>query len=224
MALYDSADLLARCKLDAQRPAIDELMSDTSWYIYLQEAQTYWVPQIATHFPEVMYGPPELMTTADGGQTYTVSGYPLGHMEIRASRNGVVLLPGPEWDESSAFTQEGQIIRIPAGRSRVFPNGPYARYVKVPGLLDASNQPTLKPDFCRLLLVVRACYYYASRGGYRDPTPFEQKEQKLWSGDPNLAGDVGFLGALKAQYFGAGQAAVSQQADPAWWRGTPDLR
>lgn len=224
MAQYDSADLLARCKATAQRPATDEDMSDVQWYSFLEEAQTYWIGQLAVHVPEVMYGAPELMTTPDAGATYTVAGYPLGHLEIRSARNGYLLRPGPEWDEASDYTQEGQIIRIPGGRTRSFGTlGPYARYVPVPGVLNAGAAPVMKPAHMRLLLVARACYLYALRGGYRDPTPFLQLEQKLWAGDPNLLGDTGYLGQLKTQYFGSGMAAVAQN-DNAWWRGSPDLR
>jgi hypothetical protein len=222
VAQYDSADLLARCKTLAQRPTTDEDMSDATWYGFLEEAQTYWIGQLAAHVPEVMYDAPELMTSSDGGETYTVASYPLGHMEIRASRNGALLRPGPEWDEAADYTQEGQTIRIPGGRTRSFSSGPYARYVKVPGLLNGATAPVLRPAHMRLLLVARACYLYALRGGYRDPTPFLQLEQKLWAGDPNLAGDTGYLGQLKTQYFGAGMAAV-RPLDDAWWRGSPDL-
>jgi hypothetical protein len=224
VAQYDSADLLARCKVLAQRPAVDEDMDDPKWYQFLEEAQTEWVGQIANHAPEVMYGPPELMTTPDGGATYTVAGYPLGYMEIRSSRGGPLLRPGAEWDDNADFTQEGQIIRIPSGRTRSFGStGPYARYVAVPGLLNGATQPVLKPAHMRLLLVATACYLFATRGGYRDPTPYLQLQQKLWHGDPNLPGDIGFLGSLKTQYFGSGMAAI-QQGSGDWWRGSPDLR
>lgn len=225
MAYVDSADLLARTKALAQRPTTDEDMSDAQWYLFLGEAQVYWTTQIATHVPEAMVSAPELMSTSDSGATYTVASYPLGHMEIRSARNGYLLRPGPEWDENSDYTPEGQTIRIPGGRTRVFSAGPYARYVKMPTLLDGSTPPTLKPDFCRLLLPPRACYIYATRGGYRDPSPYLLMEQKMWGGDPDLPGDVGYMGALKAQYFGSGQAAVtSGPFDDAWWRGSPDLR
>lgn len=221
MAMYDSADLLSRVKVDAQRPATDEDVTDAIWYQFLEEAQTYWIGQFAVHAPEVMYGAPELMTTSDSGATYTVASYPLGHMEIRSSRSGPLLRPGPDWDPNSDYTPEGQIIRIPDGRRRTFTTGPYARYVAAPGLLSGAVAPVLKPAHMRLLLVPRACYYYALRGGHRDPTPFLQKEQKLWAGDPNLSGDTGFLGQLKTQVFGAGMAAAHGGDAP--WYMSPDL-
>ena len=222
MALYDSADLLAKVKALAQRPASDEAITDAQWYLWLGDAQTYWMTQIATHCPDLNVTV-ELMASSDGGATYTLSASPIGHVEVRSRRNGELLRPGPDWDPNSDYVPEGQTIRIPDGRTRTFTNGPYARYVKVPGALDGSTAPVLKPEFCRLLLVPQACYYYATSGGYRDPAPYLLMAQKLWAGHPNIPGDTGFLGALKAQYFGSGQAAVVADADAAWWRGSPDL-
>jgi hypothetical protein len=117
---------------------------------------------IATHCPELNYGAPELMVTADAGKTYTVASYPLGHMEIRSARDGYLMRPGPEWDENSDYTPEGQTIRIPGNRTRTFSAGPYASYVPVPTTLDGSTAPVLKPAFARLLLIPRACYLYAT--------------------------------------------------------------
>jgi hypothetical protein len=180
---------------------------------------------IATHCPELNYGAPELMVTADAGKTYTVASYPLGHMEIRSARDGYLMRPGPEWDENSDYTPEGQTIRIPGNRTRTFSAGPYARYVPVPTTLDGSTAPVLKPAMARLLLIPRACYLYATSGGYRDPSPYLLHEQRLWGGDPNIPGDTGILGMLKTQYMGSGQAAIrSGYFDNAWWRGSADLK
>lgn len=223
MAQYDAADLLARVRTDLQRPEVSEDNPDALFYQYLEEAQVYWAGQFAVHAPEVLYSPPEPMTTADGGLTYTTANYPIGHMEIRHGRGGALLTPGPDWDDRADYTPEGQTIRMPGGRARTFPQGLYARYVAVPGLLNEDNEPTLRPPHMRLLLVPRACYYYATRGGYRDPAPYLLKEQKLWGGDPNLAGDTGFLGQLKTQVFGSGVAAVRGGSDQPWWRSSADF-
>lgn len=223
MAQYDSADLLARVKLMAKRPALDEDITDAQWYIYLEEAQTEWMALLAAHVPEFNYSAPELMTTPDLGETYTLAAEPLGgHLEIRASRDGVVLNSGPEWSENADYTPEGQIIRIPSRRRRIFSNGPYARYVKAPGLLSAAVQPVLKPAWCRLLLIPRACFKWASAGGVRDPSYYDAIEQRMWAGDPDKAGDVGFLGTLKTQHFTSGMAAVASHDQP-WYR-NPDMR
>lgn len=217
MAQYDSADLLARVKLFANRPVTDERISDPTWYTLLEEAQSYWLPQIAVHAPELNYVAPELMTTADGGLTYTTLLEPLSNVEVLATLHGPPLTPGPFWGPGD-FCREGQIIRMCYGRARQFGGlGPYARYVPVPGLLDATpgNEPVLKPAYMRLLLVPRAAYLFSAQGGTLDPTYCLQAEQRLWSGDPNLAGDTGYLGRLKTSDWNGGAAAV--RGDSGLW-------
>lgn len=223
MAQYDSADLLARTKRLAKRPATDEDIADADWYVKLEEAQTKWMGQLASLVPEVNYGPPELLTTSDAGLTYDLVSEPLGgHLELKASLTGITLLPGTDWG-SGDFVIEGQKIRIPGGRRRTFPGGPYARYVKAPGLLSAAVQPVLKPAFCRLLLPPTACLLFALEGGgIRDPNYYRSLIQTLWTGDPDMPGDGGFLQVLKTQYFAAGAASVAD-ASGDWWRGNPDL-
>lgn len=215
MAQYDSADLLARLKVFLLRPATDERIDDPTLYQFLEEAQTYWMGVLAQHAPEHNYGPPELMTTSDGGVTYTTTAVPLSNVEVLASVRGPPLFPGPYWGPGD-FTREGQIIRMCGGQARQFGGlGPYARYVATPGLLNAGTPPVLKPAHMRLLLIPRAAYIFSSQGGVLDPTYCLQAEQRLWSGDPNIAGDTGFLGALKTQDWNSGAAAVI--GDPNQW-------
>jgi hypothetical protein len=226
VAQYDSADLLARTKLLAKRKAMvsDEDVTDTDWYIYLEEAQTEWMVTLASLIPEPNYTL-EQMTTADGGFTYTFAGgaEPIGgHLELRSGRNGALLVPSTDWGNGD-FVMEGNLIRIPAGRSRQFSNGLWARYVKAPGLLTAGVQPVLKPAWCRKLLPPRACIKWALAGGLRDPAPFKMEEQRVWGGDPDLLGDTGVLGALKTQYAFSGVQAVQAYNAPDWWNGNPDL-
>lgn len=215
MAQYDSADLLLRVRTDLQRPGVDEDATDTILYTYLEEAQTYWVGQIASFWPEVMYQTtPTLLTTSDGGKTYTAPVEVIGKMEVRLGLNGPLLLSGPDWAETTGYVQEGKIIRMPRGVARNPAGGLYARYVSVPGLLIPATQPVLKPEFLRLLLVARACAYYCLRGGHRDPAPYFLKEQKLWQGDPSLPDDKGFAGALKQMYFLTGAGPVDAAGNP----------
>ena len=236
MALWDSADLLARCQTMAKRPSLDEDMAagvgtggvaPGGWYSLLTEAQLYWTSVISQHWPQINWiATPELLTTADGGQTYTFAQVPLCGVEVRASRNGVLLRCGAEWDDSADFVVEpdgaGSLrLRTPSGRSRVYTNGPYARYVAVPGALDGANAPTMQPAHMRLLLVARACYLYATRGGERDPGPYLFEEQRLWAGDPNIEGDTGFMGELKMKFFGQGMSAIAADGS-AWWQ-SPDF-
>lgn len=211
----------------AKRPATDEDMADADWYALLTEAQVYWTGQIAQHWPQTNWqATPEQLTTTDGGQTYTFAKTVMSGGEVRASRNGVLLRCGAEWDDSADFVVEPDgadslRLRTPSGRSRVYPNGPWARYVAVPGALDAGNPPTMQPAHMRLLLVPRACVLYATRGGERDPKPYLFQEQRLWAGDPNIEGDTGFMGELKTKFFGQGLAAVN--VDWGNWWNSPDF-
>jgi hypothetical protein len=223
LALYDSADLLAKTKALLKRPSTDEDLTDAQLYLWLGDAQTYWLGQIAVHCPELNWVSPELLTSSDSGATYTLASYPLGGVEIRSSRSGDLLIPGPDWGDTTDYVIEGQTVRIPHGRTRTFSAGPYARYVATPAALDGSTAPVMKPAYARLLLPARAAITYCLAGGYRDPAPYMAIEQRLWSGDPNMPGDTGILGQLKTQYFASGMAAVKQPYDGAWWRSSPDL-
>lgn len=222
MALYDSADLLAGCKRTAARPATDgdkgptDATSDDLWYALLTEAQMLWVREFATHFPQVMWTM-EKLTTADAGLTYDFLAEPLGDYEIRQSPTGRLLLPGPEWDPGYDFVPSGNKIRFQGQKAKQFADGPWARYVKTPGVINASTQPTLSPTHARQLLVYRACIFWAQRGGLRDPAPYQQNENDLWFGDP-LTGRVGILGALKQQVFLQGNDAVPGVGADDWWR------
>ena len=70
-------------------------MSDPDWYLLLEEAQKYWYNVFAVHFPEILYGAPTIMVTSDDKvYTFASAVFPIGAVEIRASRNGELLVPG----------------------------------------------------------------------------------------------------------------------------------
>jgi len=222
VALFDSADLLARVKRMAARPATDEdkgptdADADAMWYALLTEAQLAVVRELATHVPSVMYVH-EKLTTADAGLTYDFSAEPLGQYEIRQSPTGRLLIPGPEWDPGSDFVMAGNEIHFPGQKTKQFSNGPWARYVKTPGAIAAATEPTLLPTHARQLLIPRTCILWATRGGLRDPAPYEAEWNRLWYGDPEH-GEVGILGALKYQAFLMGAEAIPSLTADDWWR------
>lgn len=219
MAYLDAADLLARCKADAQRPTTDEDMSDAQWYSYLTEAQDQCVRMILNLFPDVLLTVPTALTTADSGLTYTFPTTPLAIKELTDGKGGRPLNGGPYWDAISEYTWEGEAtIRMARNVARTFANGLYARWVIQPGVIDGSTAPTL-PTMFRPLLVPQACLRYARRGGYRDPTPYEQKFQHLWSGDPNVVGDHGILGQIRRRQL----HTVNASGSTPWWQVTGDI-
>lgn len=205
--LWDRAWMLSEGKALLNRPTSDLGMSNTVWYQFLTTGQAKWYEIIATHAPHVLYGAPELLTTADSGATYTFAStpFPGGQIELRESRGGPLLTIGAEWDSGADFTWEGNQLRTPDGRTRTFSAGPYARYVAAPTAIDASTEPTLKPPAARRLIVLDACAQAAVRMGSHDPATFRDMEQRAAWGDPMSPGDVGIMGALRTQvYPGAG--------------------
>ena len=225
MAKYDSADLLARCYRVAQRPTTDAQQTSVDWYAFLTEAQDEWFSHFASICPEVLYGDPVVLTSADGGYTYTFGDdadgdpiFPMGHIEIRTSRNGSVLTPTTDWGGSGDFLLEGNKIRWPNGATRAWgTTGPVARFITPPDVISATVEPVLLPKQARILLVYRACAKWARRGGLRDPQPFLDMEQEAWLGNPE-AGVNGILGMLRTQANFSGAAAVAGADDEAWYR------
>lgn len=228
MALWDSADLLSRMVSYMLRPESET--SDASnvalYYALLTEAQSEWVTHIASVAPSSQVGAPCLMVSTDGGQTYefrnaqNVKVFPMGHAEIRASRGGPLLLPTSDASMAGDYVPEGDHIRIPNGVTRVYPAGPYARFIDPAGEISASSAPTLNPPHARILLVFRALSKWARRGGMRDPQPFLDMENEAWFGNP-AAGVHGILGMLQTQQAVGGIPMSSMGGS--WWRGNADL-
>lgn len=222
MANWDSPDLLARFKRLAQRPVTDSSLADSDIYALLTEGEGYWLGQWATHFPWLLWTAPTLLTSADGGVTYTFPGAitPI-KVELYSSLQGPLLRPGAYWDGSCDYVWEGNRLRIPSGLPTTFGNGPYARYIVGPGTIDALTASQVTPDWCRILVVHRAIIEWASRGGFRDPTPFENLENKAFYGEPQR-GQLGILATLKTQnpFYGAG-AWRQPNLDMSWLHRQP---
>jgi hypothetical protein len=207
MATWDSADLLARCKRFARRPTTDESYPDPDWYASLTEAQAEAITDLAARAPDALYPPPVLLTSADGGKTYTFGTdpagdleFPLGHAEIYASLKNI---PDEPLEPGLDFIVEGQRIRIPNDRTKTFTDGPYARFVVQPRAIDASTQPTLQPKSARIMIVFKAVEKWASRpGSGADPS--------YWGRQYDSAFGKSLL-ALRTQYNMAAAQAQPQE-------------
>jgi len=220
MAYQTTAELLAGFKFYAMRPDTDESITDATIYVLLSQGQEKVFELLAAHVPEVLYGAPTKLATADSGYNYTfpTAVFPYGAVEIRASRTGELLIPGTEWSEAD-YTWEGDSIRIPNGKARTFADGPYGRWIAAPTDISASQEPTLKPASARSLILFYALYLWAERGGGMnqvDPNRFLGIYQSLWSGDPRIPGDAGILATLKRQGYGQGMAALNVQGP--WYK------
>jgi len=224
--LWDSPDLLARCKRQAMEPDISVTTSDDDWYAFLTEAEAHWKPVIAAHYPGPMYLAPMPLLQGANNKTFMFIDpdnqiptpiIPIGQVEVYSGPSGRLLIPGAYWDRGADYVTEGDTIRITNGRSMTFANGvPYARYVLPPGVIDANTSSGIKPDTLRILLVYRALYSWASRGGMQDPSFYRALEQKAAFGDPDIAGDVGLIGGLKLQNSAHGMAAYAHGYHGRW--------
>ena len=226
MAYETATELLAGFKFFSSIPGTSEKPTDPEIYILLSKGQEKCYEMWAAHFPEVLYGVPYLMTSADSGATYTFgsSVFPYGSVEIRSSRNGNILIPTTDWGEGD-YTWEGDNIRIPNGKTRTFSGGPYARFITAPVDISGTVEPTLIPKMARAMAMYYALYLWAEMGGginQADPNRFLGMYQSAWSGDPRIPGDVGILQVLKKQGYGMGAEATDVRNQP-FWRGSPDL-
>lgn len=224
--LWSRSDLRTRIRTLAARPAADQALTDARLDEFLTEAQASWYRAIAGIVPRALYGPPVKLTTDDGGVSY---GFgldddgdritPMGAIELLASPTGPVLRPGGATGRDG-YLADGAVLRWPEQRARLFPDGPWARFVTPPGVIDASHEPTLVPKDARILLVYRALILWAQRTN-ADASEWLRSEERHWTGTP-AAGDTGILGALRSQYPPAGPRDLyggSMSDGARWWRG-----
>ncbi len=154
------------------------------WYRFLTAAQDEVYTDIFSRFPDFGYSTPVLLTSANGGLTYTfgldAAGDPIqptGATEIYPSLSAIPdspLMPGTD------FLFERGLLRFPGGRTRTFPSGPYARFVADPGVAIAlAVDPQLQPKRARMLLVYKALQQFAARpGSGSDPSVWEAEYNK----------------------------------------------
>lgn len=226
MAYETAAELLAGFLFYAQRPTTDESLTPAQIYTLLSKGQEKCYEMWAVHAPEVLYGVPTLLTTADSGATYTfgTSVFPYGSVEIRSSRSGALLTPTTDWGDGD-YVWEGDNIRIPNGKTRTFSAGPYARFITAPVDISGTQEPTLAPKMARAMILFYALYLWAERGAgvnQADPNRYLGMFQSAWSGDPRIPGDVGIMAVLKRAAYGQGMSAGEVNDQP-FWRGSPDL-
>ena len=185
MAQWDSADLLSKFKFYANRPATDEALSDAQVYTLLTEAQQSQMAKLAVYAPHAQMGAPVLLTTADGGITYTFGTdgdgnniFPLA-AQVYAQINGREL-HASTWESAGDFVIEGDTIRAPGNRVRTYSSGPYARFIRADATISASSQPVLSPPAARELVLWEALTLWAAVGGEIDAGPWEDRYARAW--------------------------------------------
>lgn len=184
MPLWDRADLLARCKRYARRPATDASITDAEWYRHLSDAEQEFMQELADRAPESNWSAPFQMTAITGNKRYTfgndANGTPMAPMRAEVFRS-LRDIPDFPLVEGVDFLWDGSVgIRIPYDQARTFNGGaPWCRVVAPPIEITSSQGPTLQPPAAREVLVWSAVARWASEGGYRDPGYWEAKAAQV---------------------------------------------
>lgn len=214
--LWSSPDLVRRCKQYARRPATDASVTDDMWYDWLTEAQAEVFQDVFSRYPQLQTSAPVLLTSSDGGYTYTfgtdIDGdprYPMGFTQVFPNRQSIPdspLVPGVD------FEIEGYVLRIPGNRPRTWANGPYARFVTMPDqAVTIDLNPLLYPKEARMLMVWKALESWASRpGSGADPayylSKYQEWREKVWL---KLATTYNTSGPFTYHWFSSADLAVS---------------
>lgn len=201
MADFDSAWCLARFRRITGTTTNTADTADADAYALLSSAQVAMMKTLSAVAPHSQMDAPQALTTADSGVTYTLTSYPMAHLELYdgATNNRRIFPVGYSQNGSDGYVLEGQTIRWPGGRTRTFSNGLYARYVKTPASITALVEPVLRPADARLAMCYLAASEWAHESGAVDPSPFDDQYRKLMRGDAAIPGDVGIIGTLQMQ-------------------------
>lgn len=216
---WSSAELLAQLRVVTKRPANDQDLTDARAYVVLSEAQQQLARILAAHIPHVNYLAPEKLTTPDAGFTYVALNDVLGKAELFADKlRSEPLIEGPVWSFDADYCLEGtKTFRMTGGRARTFADGPWLRYMTLPGVIDDNDQPTLQPLDCRAVIVMLAAAKWAQSGAARDPRPYLDEALAVLWGDPEM-GYAGLIPSEKQR-----MAAWGGGRDSALWYRSRDL-
>lgn len=176
MAVWDSADLLAKFRTEIRQTAATDFPLDADGYMLLSVAQSVVLGQLSIVVPDSQYGAPFALTTADGGFTFTfgvdadgANIFPLGEFELYRTLNAVADSGMQPFTE---FLVEGDRIRIPGNLAYQGPGvAPFCRMLTPSLSISAAAQPVVKPKQARQAIVYEAArHYFAITGnsGQRD--------------------------------------------------------
>lgn len=178
MATFDVADCVAHIRRYCRIPDVTEYPSADDLYTFLRDAENRVKHELGSVAPEVLYNAPTLLTSADGGYTYTFgtdSGSnaiaPIGHVRLFASKQHIPFEP---LESGIEYVWEGTKVRMVQNAPRTFADGPYAQWIAPTLVIDGSSNTMTLPVQLRMLAVHDACQRYAMSGGVLDPTPYEK--------------------------------------------------
>lgn len=182
MATLDVADALTILKRLCRVPDVTEYPAAADWYDFLRDGENRVKHELGAIVPEVLYNAPTLLTSADGGYTYTFGTdggsnaiAPIGHVRVYPNRESIPFAPLMSGRE---YVFEGTRIRMTEYTPQTYASGPYAQWIAPTLVIDGSTNAFTLPVQLRMLAIHDACRRYADSGGVQDATPYERAYQE----------------------------------------------
>lgn len=159
---YQSSDSLTLFNVLAGRQPTGDSITDAQKYQQLAWGQDIVVAAMANIAGFSLYSAPTLMTSADGGYTYTFgvdgNGYPLFPLAAQIFPN-LTAVPDYPWVPGIDYLDEGTLIRLPNHTTYAGPL--YYRGISTPQQMTSGVQPVIQPPQFRSLIAIRAVWNFA---------------------------------------------------------------
>lgn len=216
---WGAIELLAQLRMVTKRPANDADLTDARGYVFLSEAQQQLARIFAGQIPHTNYLAPEKLTTPDAGLTYVALNDVLGKAELFSDKlRSEPLEEGPVWSDADYTVEGTKTFRMCGGRARTFADGPWLRYMTLPGVIDDNDPPTLLPLDSRAVIVLLAAAKWAQSGSARNPQPYLDEATALLMGDERM----GWVGIIPAEKERMARSGGTRSA--AFWYRSRDLQ
>lgn len=221
---WNSADLLARFNdLSGRGAYTADVVTPTTKYRYLADAQAYIVDRIAAINAKVLFGSPQQMSTADGGLTWTFgtdgNGYPLFPIGPAKVYPNLSAIPGAAWLPGIDYLDEGTQIRMV--NNTPYTGTLYWYGVTPPAQMSDSVQPVLFPPPIRMLIVRKAVAEWAQTGNLRNASLADRQtvlfEKEFGEAMTLLRKHFAMGGGLGRMLYPWGVGAYGPGWGGAWW-------
>ena len=177
MASLDVADCITEIKRICRIPDVTEYPASSDYYAMLRNAENRVKRDAGMLCPNALWGSPTLLTSADGGYTYTFGTdggsnaiEPIGQVAIYRNKANIPFYPMVSNEE---YVYESGKIRMTENVPRTFGDGPYAQFITPTYVIDGSSNTMTLPYQWRMCAVYDACAQYALSGGVLDPSPYQ---------------------------------------------------
>lgn len=156
MSLWDANDLVRRLKVRLNRPATDAAFTVTTtddvYFDFLTEGQDRVQKLLGIYVPDAVWTVPTLLTSADGGLTYTFGNdtdgaaiFAFGHFKVYPD---LASIPDSPLIDQLDYAVENTKLRMPNNTPRTFSAGPYCQFAAPSNVITATTQPVI-PKFAR---------------------------------------------------------------------------